>query len=62
VKKRYSGEQTIGFVREADAGLPIMVLLPQARGGAGYCCWRAEFGGMTVLAAQTFKRKILFSK
>ena len=56
MKKRYSEEQIIGFLREADAGLPIK---EQCRkhgfSEASYYAWKAKFGGMNVSDAQRLK-------
>lgn len=56
MKKRFSEEQTIGFLREADAGLPVKELCRQ-RGfsEASYYLWRSKFGGMNVPDAKRLK-------
>ena len=47
MKKRFSEEQIIGFLREADAGLPIKELCRQhGFSEASYYLWRSKFGGM----------------
>jgi len=49
VKKRFSEEQIIGFLREADAGLPIKELCRKhGFSEASYYLWRSKFGGMSV--------------
>ncbi len=56
MKKRYSEEQIIGFLREADAGLPVKDLC--RRHGfceASYYQWRSRFGGMSVSEAKRLK-------
>jgi putative transposase len=56
VKKRFSEEQIIGFLREAEAGLAIKD--PCRRHGfseASYYLWRSKFGGMSVPDAKRLK-------
>lgn len=56
MKKRFSEEQIIGFLREADAGLPIKELCRKhGFSEASYYGWKAKFGGMTVSEAQKLK-------
>jgi len=56
MKKRFSEEQIIGFLREADAGLPIKELCRKHGFSEGsYYGWKAKFGGMTVSEAQKLK-------
>lgn len=56
MKKRFSEEQIIGFLREADAGLPIKDLCRKhGFSEASYYGWKAKFGGMTVSEAQKLK-------
>ena len=46
-KSRYSEEQIIGFLKQADAGMPVKELC--RKGGfsdATFYKWRARFGGM----------------
>jgi len=53
VKKRFSEEQIIGFLKEADAGLPVKELC--RRDGfseASYYLWRSKFGGIDVSEAK----------
>jgi len=46
VKKRFSEEQIIGFLREAEAGMPFKDLCRQhGFSEASYCLWRSKFGG-----------------
>ena len=53
MKKRFSEEQIIGFLREADKGVPMKGLcrnhgFPEA----SYYLWRSTFGGMDVSDAK----------
>lgn len=55
-KSRYSEEQIIGFLKEADAGMPIKELCRQ--GGfsdATFYKWRSKFGGMEISDAKRLK-------
>jgi len=53
MKKRFSEEQIIGFLHEADAGLPIKELCRRhAFSEASYYLWRSKFGGMNVSEAK----------
>jgi putative transposase len=55
-KKRFSEEQIIGFLREADAGLAIKELCRKhGFSEASYYGWKAKFGGMNVSEAQRLK-------
>jgi len=56
VKKRFSEEQIIGFLREAEAGMPIKDLCRQhGFSEASYYLWRSKFGGMSVPDAKRLK-------
>jgi len=56
VKKRYSEEQIIGFLREAEAGVPIKELCRRhSFSEASYYLWRSKFGGMDVSDAKRLK-------
>ena len=57
-KSRFTEEQTIGFLKQAVAGMPIKELC--RNGGfsdATFYKWRASFGGMQVSEAQRLLRK-----
>jgi len=56
VKKRFSEEQIIGFLREAEAGMPVKDLCRRhGFSEASYYLWRSKFGGMTVPDAKRLK-------
>lgn len=56
MKKRFTEEQIIGFLREADAGLAIKELCRKyGFSEASYYGWKAKFGGMSVSEAQKLK-------
>ena len=55
-KSRFTEEQTIGFLKEAEAGSPVADIC--RRGGfsdASFYKWRAEFGGMEATEAQRLR-------
>lgn len=56
MKKRFSEEQTIGFLREAEAGMAVKDLCCRHRfSEASYYLWRSRFGGMSVPEAKRLK-------
>ena len=56
MKKRFSEEQVIGFLREADAGMPVKELCRKHWfSEASYYLWKAKFGGMEVSDAKRLK-------
>jgi putative transposase len=56
VKKRFSEEQIIGFLKEVDAGIPVKELCrKQGFSEASYYLWRSKFGGMSVPEAKRLK-------
>jgi putative transposase len=56
VKKRFTEEQIIGFLREVDAGVTVKDL-SRRRGfsPASFYLWRRKYGGMSVPDAQRLK-------
>ena len=55
-KNRYSEEQIIGFLKQAEAGMPVKELC--RKGGfsdAAFYRWRAKYGGMDVSEARRLK-------
>ena len=56
MKKRFSEEQIIGFLREADRGVPVKELCRKhGFSDASYYLWRSKFGGMEVSDARRLK-------
>ncbi|WP_455433388.1 IS3 family transposase [Xanthomonas hyacinthi] len=56
MKKRFSEEQIIGFLREAEAGVAIKDLCRRhGFSEASYYLWRSKFGGMSVPDAKRLK-------
>ncbi len=56
MKKRFAEEQIIGFLREADAGMPVKDLCRRhGFSEASYYLWRGKFGGMDVSDAKRLK-------
>jgi len=55
-KSRFTEEQIIGFLKQADAGMPVKELC--RKGGfsdATFYKWRAKFGSMDVSDAKRLK-------
>ncbi len=55
-KSRYTEEQIIGFIKQAEAGMPIKE--PCRKGGfsdATFYKWRAKYGGMDVPDARRLR-------
>ena len=56
MKKRFSEEQIIGFLKEVDAGVGIKDLCRRhGFSEASYYLWRSKFGGMDVTDARRLK-------
>jgi putative transposase len=56
MKKRFSEEQIIGFLREGDKGVPVKELCRKhGFSEASYYLWRSKFGGMDVSDARRLK-------
>ena len=56
MKKRFTEEQIIGFLREADAGVAVKELCRKyGFSEASYYLWRSRFGGMDVSDAKRLK-------
>lgn len=56
MKQRFTEEQIIGFLREADAGMAIKDLCRRhGFSEASYYLWRSKFGGMDVSDAKRLK-------
>lgn len=56
MKKRFTEEQIIGFLKEADAGVSVQELCRKhGFSDASYYKWKAKFGGMDVSDAKRLK-------
>lgn len=56
MKKRYTEEQIIGFLQEADSGMPVEELCRKHGFSQGsFYAWRSKFGGMSVSDAKRLK-------
>ena len=56
MKKRFTEEQIIGFLREVEAGLAIKELCRRhGFSEASYYLWRNKFGGMDVSDAKRLR-------
>ena len=56
MKKRFTEEQIIGFLREAESGLPVTELCRRhGFSEASYYLWRSKFGCMSVSDAKRLK-------
>jgi hypothetical protein len=56
MKKRFTEAQIVGFLREADAGIPVKELCRKHGFSDGsYYLWRSKFGGMSVSDAKRLK-------
>jgi putative transposase len=56
VKKRFTEEQIIGFLREVEAGVTVKDLCRRKGfSPASFYQWRAKYGGMSVSEAKRLK-------
>ena len=56
MKKRFSEEQIIGFLKEADRGVPVKELCRKyGFSDASFYLWRSKFGGMDLSDAKRLK-------
>jgi putative transposase len=56
MKKRYTEEQIIKFLKEADSGVPVKELCRRhGFSEASYYLWRSKFGGMDVSDVKRLK-------
>ena len=56
MKKRFTEAQIVGFLREADAGIPVKELCrTHGFSDASYYLWRSKFGSMSVSDAKRLK-------
>ena len=56
MKKRYNEEQIIGFLKEADKGVPVKELCRKhGFSDASFYLWRGKYGGMDVSDARRLK-------
>ena len=56
MKKRFTDEQIIGFLRQVEAGMSVKELCRKhGFSDASFYKWRAKFGGMDVSEARRLK-------
>jgi putative transposase len=56
VKKRFSEAQIIGFLKEAEQGVPVKELCRKhGFSDASFYLWRGKFGGMDISDAKRLK-------
>jgi putative transposase len=56
VKKRFTEAQIIGFLKEAEQGMPVKELCRKhGFSDASFYLWRSKFGGMEVSDAKGLK-------
>ena len=56
MKKRFTDEQIIGILKEAEAGMKVSELCRKhGISDATYYNWKAKFGGMSVSEAQRLR-------
>jgi len=55
-KKRFSEQQILGFLKEAQAGIPVKELCRKhGFSDAAFYGWRAKFGGMQLSEAKRLR-------
>ena len=55
-KKRFTEQQIIGFLKEAEAGMPVKELCRKhGFSDAAFYGWRSKFGGMQVSEAKRLR-------
>ncbi len=55
-KKRFSEQQIIGFLKEAEAGIPVKELCRKhGFSDAAFYKWRSQFGGLEVKDAKRLR-------
>ncbi len=58
MKKRFTDEQIIGFLKEAEAGTPVKELCRKhGFSDAAFYGWRSRFGGMEVADAARLRTR-----
>ena len=56
MKQRFTETQIVGFLQEADAGLPVKQLCRKhGFSEASFYLWRSKYGGMTASDAKKLK-------
>ena len=56
MKKRFTEEQIIGYLKQADAGMAVKDLCRKhGFSDASYYLWRSKYGGMDVSDAKRLK-------
>lgn len=56
MKKRFTEAQNIGFLKEAEAGVPVKELCRRhGFSDASFYTWRSKYGGMDVSEAKRLK-------
>lgn len=56
MKKRFNEEQIIGFLKEAEGGIPVKELCRKyGFSDASFYTWRSKYGGMDVSEARRLK-------
>lgn len=56
MKKRFNDEQIIGFLKEAESGIPVKELCRKHGFSDGsFYTWRSKYGGMDISEARRLK-------